>query len=232
MGDFNDEFKAAGETPRNTYIRNSGMYNVTISKVELSEIAKPDYKGNPFMQVTFVTEEGERSVASLYRPREGDDEEKAGFKLKKIRELFENAGIDMKIQGSEALKQLPGKKVRGLFKQVEYLGYNKDENNRPTIKTKIEYSFSIKIGETIEGNQSYFFTALSETNRTKYDMEFEKWERSNAANQQENTSQTSQATPSDAESDKLDPFSPDVPGASSIASAGQENGKGEDKSFV
>ena len=49
--------------------------------------------------------------------------------------------------------------------------------NKPIVKTKIEYSFSVKATDELIGNQSYFKNFLKDADRMKFEGELAKWGR-------------------------------------------------------
>ena len=82
-------------------------------------------------------------------------------------------------EGENVIKSAIGKKVKALFKEVEYIGVIADLNNKPEIRTKIEYSFSAKAENVIKGNQSYLRTPLDEKGQLQLAADLEKWTRDN-----------------------------------------------------
>lgn len=160
------------------YINKPCVELVTIKAYKMSP---KEHTGCPFIEFTFETTDSSKLInnTKLYRTRETDSPETREIKLKKIKELLNNAGADFSLKGEAVIKSSIGKKVKVLFKEVEYIGYDKDNMNRPEIKTKIEYSFSAKETDDIQGNQSYFRTPLREKDLKKYQGELLKWERDN-----------------------------------------------------
>jgi len=173
--EMNDIKKA--ETTGN-YIRKACVEIVTIKSFKMSP---KDHAGCPFIEFVFETTNAEKAISTnrLFRVREGDSPEIIEFKNKRLKELLENAGADFKLKAEQVIASAVGKKVRALFKEVEYIGYDKDNFNKPEIRTKIEYSFSAKAENEINGNQSYLFSALREKDRNKFNGELEKWNRDN-----------------------------------------------------
>jgi hypothetical protein len=160
------------------YIKKACVEVVTIKGYKMSP---KEHTGCPYIEVTFETTDASKSTNNtrLYLVREGDSPDTIEFKNKRIKELLENAGADFSLKGEQVLKSAVSKKVKALFKSVEYIGYNKDNFNQPEIRTKIEYSFSAKADAEINGNQSYLFSALKEADRKKFEGELAKWNRDN-----------------------------------------------------
>jgi hypothetical protein len=183
---FNNEMNGIAnyEIKSNSYINKPGIEEVVITKYEL---VNPD-KGTPYLELTFQTADDNKLSLSqrFYRVKDGDSEESASFKLDRIKRVLINAGANFNLTGEEVLKSSLNNKFQVLFKQVEYIGYDKDNANKPIIKTKIEYSFSEPIGKEINGNQSYFYSKLRDRDQLKFDGELKNWERDNSSSQPTN----------------------------------------------
>jgi len=163
------------------YIKKPCVEVVTLKSYKMSP---NDHKGCPFIDIVFHTD-GEvklSNTARLYRVREGDSEDTKKFKNKRIKELLINAGADFNLTGEAILKSAMDKKVKALFKTVEYIGVDSNNFNKPEIRTKIEYSFSVKADEDLQGNQSYFHTPLNEKGQKQLAGDLAKWERDNPNN--------------------------------------------------
>jgi len=176
---FDDEMNDIEKTETTgKYIQEACVEVVVIKGYELSTA---DYKGVPYVDFTFETDNDEKAVntSRFFRVKPDDKPEVAGYKRKKIKELLENAGADFTLKGEQVIKSAIGLKVKALFKKVEYIGVNANLNNKPIIKTKIEFSFSAKADATIKGNQSYLFTPLNEKMHTKLAADLAKWVRDN-----------------------------------------------------
>ena len=155
---------------------------VTIKDYKMSP---NDHKGVPFIEFTFETmgdENGANKASTnsrLYRVQQGDSESKKAIKNKKIKELLQNAGADFSKKGEEVVKSSIGKVINALFKQSEYIGVNKDENNKPVIKTKVDYSFSAPKNKAIQGTRKYLYSVLNEQDQNKFEGLLAQWERDN-----------------------------------------------------
>jgi hypothetical protein len=180
--DFNNEMnqiKSAESSSK--YIDEPCVVAVEVVSYKLSE-SDASYKGNPYLEVTVKTVTDNANDAKIksitfYRTKDGDSEKAKEFKLKRMKEFMENAEADFSKQGEEVLKDIVGKRLKCLFKNVEYIGKDKDNYNKPVIKSVIEYSFSKKVNEQISGNQSYFHTPLKEVEMEKYKQQLAIWER-------------------------------------------------------
>lgn len=184
---FDDEMnEIANAESQSKYISKPCVELCTLSKYEMSPSG---HKGKPYIDFTFVSvETGESNRTRFYRTTPEDTDAGKEFKLKRLKELFENAGGDFSKKGEDVIKSAIGNQLNVLFKQSEYLGYDKDQNNKPVIKTKIEYSFSSEKDKPINGNESYLYGKLREADAKKYQGELAKWERDN-----KNTQPTSQS---------------------------------------
>lgn len=198
---FEDEMNAVknAETTGN-YISKACVELVTIKGYKMSPA---DHKGCPFIEFTFETANAAKEINTtrLYRVRETDSPETIEYKNKRLKELLENAEADFTLKGEQVIKSAVTKKVKALFKEVEYIGYDKNNNNKPEVRTKIEYSFSGKADGTINGNQSYLFSALRDSDRNKFEGELAKWMRDFPAG---TTPQQSNAEPVEAPSNDDD----------------------------
>jgi len=155
---------------------------VTIKSYKMSPTTA-DFKGCPYIEFVFETkgENKESNSTRLYRVREGDTPDTKEFKNRKIKELLTHAGADFTLGGEKVIISAIGKEVKALFKEVEYPGVDAALNNKPNIKTKIDYSFSTFPDKDIKGNQSYLFTPLNPKDKAKFDGDLAKWERDNPA---------------------------------------------------
>ena len=160
------------------YIDSAGTYLVLIKNIESSPA---NHTGCPYFEITFETVDDAKNINStrLFRTREGDKPEAAAIKKKKIKELLQNAGADFSLKGMAIIKSAIGKKVQALFRKSEYPGVDGDLNNKPIIKTKIEYSFSGPANSELEGKQSYLFKSLSDSQIKTMEADMDKWERDN-----------------------------------------------------
>lgn len=178
---FDDEMKDVEKAELGgNYINKACVEVVTIKSYKMSP-TDPSFTGCPYIEVTFETigETKAINTSRIYRVRPTDSESSKEWKLKRIKELFSNAGADWSLGGEKTIMSAVGKQVKALFKEVEYVGVDKNNNNKPEIRTKIEYSFSTKADEQLKGNQSYLRSPLDEKGQVKLAAELEKWLRDN-----------------------------------------------------
>jgi len=145
-----------------------------IKEVFESEKQK-DYTGKPFFDIKVETEKGLKSTIRLWRATDEDTESAKEFKLKRLKEFLTNAEANF-TDPKNIMKSIIGKRVFILFRTEEYIGYDKDFNRRPEIRTKISMNFSSPEWRPIQGNQSYFHKKLSDQYQKKFDAELLKWE--------------------------------------------------------
>jgi hypothetical protein len=178
---FDDEMKdiAKAELGGN-YITKPGVEIVTLKSYKMSP-TDASFKGCPYVEVTFETIDDTKSIntARLYRVRPQDTESSKEWKLKRIKELFTNAGANWELKGEAVIASAMGNQVKALFKEKEYVGVDGNNNNKPEIRTKIEYSFSARADAEINGNQSYLRGPLDEKGQAQLAADLEKWNRDN-----------------------------------------------------
>lgn len=179
---FDKEFESIvkQESSGGKYISIPGVFVVEITGCKLSDdIEKKDFKGTPYILFTFKTDEDLTSDQKFHRVKDGDSEKAIEYKQSKIKELFANAGVNLAESGAKALIEIAGKKVKALFRTEEYVGYDKDNQNKPIIKEVIKYLYSGPADAKLAGKQSYFQKPLNEKDKAKYDAELKKWNRDN-----------------------------------------------------
>ena len=186
-----------GAETSGNYIDQPGVCLVTIKGYKMSP---NDHKGVPFIEFTFETlgdENGANKASTssrLYRVQSGDSETKKAIKNKKIKELLQNAGADFGKKGEDVVKSSIGKVINALFKQSEYISVNKDENNKPVIKTKVDYSFSAPKNKDIQGTRKYLYSVLNEQDQNKFEGLLAQWNQDNGggSSSTQNTSPTAE----------------------------------------
>ena len=196
---WEDEFKQAeqAEVSNSKYMNTPRATIVEVMSCKLSEDINKDHKGCPYMEVEFRdTNTEELNTSKFFRTRAEDSEETKGFKLKGIKEFFMNAGIDMKTAGAKALVEVVGKQLKALFRSEEYIGYDKDQNNMPVVKTTIRYLYSGPIDQEFSGSSKYFNKILKADEKAKFDAELKTWERDNKASSEKAAADTKANTPS------------------------------------
>jgi hypothetical protein len=166
------------------YINESGVKLVTIKDVKLSE-SNTDYKGNPYIEITLEDKDGAINNAKFFRVTENDSDNAKKVKTKMLKEIFINAKADQsKIKSPiDYLNSIKGNKIKVFFRKEEYIGYDKDNFNKPIIKTIVKYAWSAEENGNIFGNQSHLLKPLNEDKKNKFNFELEQWEKNNNTQQ-------------------------------------------------
>lgn len=185
---WDKEFQSAEkqEVTGGKYISTPMVALVEVTEVKLSEDKDPKYTGCPYLEVAFKVVNDEKNndkvnTSKFFRTRDSDSEDVRGYKLEGIKKFFTNAGVDMKVAGAKALAEVIGKQLKVLFRSEEYVGYDKNNNNKPVIKTTIKYLYSGPANEELEGQMKYFTKALVGKDVAKFELESKKWETDNNA---------------------------------------------------
>lgn len=174
------------ESSGGNYISSPMVALVEVTEVKLSEDKDKAYTGCPYLEVTFKIAEGEKNAgqqntSKFFRVRDKDGEDTRGYKLDAIKKFFTNAGVDMKVAGAKALVEVVGKKIKVLFRSEEYVGYDKNNSNKPVIKTTIKYLYSGPADEELQGQTKYFSKGLVGKDVAKFELESKKWVEDNGA---------------------------------------------------
>lgn len=184
-----NEFKdLMGVTTGTDYLTEPCVSLCEITDVKSSDNEK-DYKGAPYYDVSVTLENGKKSTIRFWRPKDGDSEKAKEFKLKRLKEFLTNAEADF-TEPSSVMKSIIKKRVFILFRQEEYIGKDKDFNNRPVIKKKIDMNFSSPEYRPIEGNQSYFYKPLNDEMQKKFEAQLQLWQRENGESESKQEEKT------------------------------------------
>jgi hypothetical protein len=180
MSNLNDEFKQIQSATVNRYITEPGPCTVTIKEVQPSELKK-EYTGKPFFNFLVMNENGESHNLTFYRTTKEDSDAAMKFKLSRMKEFFENCGVPMdgKLSAQQILEALKGKKVQIFFRKTEKVMYDKQNLKKPYVGEIIEYNFSKKVGEKMEGNVSYMHRKIDDKEQSRFAHELSEWNRSN-----------------------------------------------------
>jgi len=212
---WDKEFQSAEkqEVSGGKYISSPMVALVEVTECKLSEDKDPKYTGCPYLEVTFkVTDgnknDGQMNTSKFFRTRDTDSAETRGFKLEGIKKFFTHAGVDMSVAGAKALVEVVGKQLKVLFRSEEYVGYDKDNNNKPVVKTTIKYLYSGPADEELGGQMKYFTKGLGAKDIAKFEFESKKWEADNAANKPADMTSGVGAVVSD---DTIAPANDDLP---------------------
>lgn len=191
-----DEWKAVKDSKGSTrYISEPGVYLVKCTKVKFSEedaaheALVQQGKKRRYIEFELETGDGKKSRATFYRTLEKDKPETKELMNNKIKDFLTNCGADWTKNGQDIPRSCVGKSHNALFKSEEYIGYDKNANNKPERKTIVKYSFGKPADQQITGNQTYLVARLSDRDVQRFHLELENWTRENpqAANASTNT---------------------------------------------
>lgn len=182
MTNLSNEFQEISDAETGpVYIKEPGVKLVTIKDYKLSEDNK-DYKGNPYLEISFEDGTGAINNAKFYRTKDGDSEDAKRIKTKILKEFLVNANVDQsKIKDPKAyLNSIKGNKIKVFFRTEEYVTVDKNNFNEPVIRDIVKYGWSSKENEEIYGNQSHLRKPLNSENMSKYEYQLEQWKKDNA----------------------------------------------------
>jgi len=183
---FNDIANAKGGGGSNGgYEDRPGWYLCTIKEVNVS----PDnHPGAPYIEFKMRTEEDKMITAKLWVARPSDAEKTQANKNKRIKEFFEDAGVSLSNGPEEAIKEIVGKQLNCAFQQREYVGKDRDQGDKPVIRTVLNFYYSKKVGDKYEPlNESNSVQRLSKSDEMKYQQTMTMWEKQNAAKNPQRT---------------------------------------------
>tara|TARA_A100000172_G_scaffold24589_1_gene14374 strand:- start:370 stop:948 length:579 start_codon:yes stop_codon:yes gene_type:complete len=130
------------ENKERVWIDKPGPYKVMVSKVMMSESVE-GFTGCPFVKFYCETPDGKSTGIKFFRTREQDNDRVKQIKQERIAKFIRNAGGHM--QGSDAktiFESVVGRDVYVLLSNKEYVGRDTNHNNKPVVKTTIDYLFS------------------------------------------------------------------------------------------
>lgn len=183
------------------FINTPGIYEVEINSFILSDDVDK-YKGKPYIEFELVNDEEKVSKARFWRPHSEDKEESIVWKKRRLRDFLRDAGLDVEaVIGLELLKKAVGKKAKCLFREREYVGYDKENNNKPTVKTIVDFYFSVPKDSEKKYGENYFYAQLDADNQRKLDYELDDWNKKH-----ESAPVTTEASKSDDSSGDKPPF--------------------------
>lgn len=179
---LDQEFGQISKVQTLKYIDEEGVHAIMVKDVMSSE-QKQGYTGKPFIEFQVVTvEDNKHNRITFYRVNPEDDQEKANFKMKKLKEFIENLGVQMEVNGkpkpsTQILAECKGKTLNALYKRSEKIAYDKNNSKKPYIKEVVEYSFSKPITEKIAGNVSYLRGELNAKEKIRFEHELATWKK-------------------------------------------------------
>jgi hypothetical protein len=155
--------------------------------IEITDSSKiDDYTGKPYFEflcktdrINPDTEEPLHIKCRFGRVYAGLSDKAKEIRLQQLKEFLTNANADFSKKGMEILMSVKGNSVKCLFRNREYIGVDKDANNKPVIKTILEYGFSTGPTDDIKSNESYFFKGLRDQDKGKLSAQLADWKRDN-----------------------------------------------------
>tara|TARA_R110002072_G_scaffold1582_6_gene13187 strand:+ start:3007 stop:3597 length:591 start_codon:yes stop_codon:yes gene_type:complete len=172
------------------YEKKAGVYLCTVKSVSESP---EGHMGSPYLLFKMRNEKDRAISAKLWVANESDDIEKANRKDNKIKQVFENFGIDIVGKnGADLMSEVIGKQAMFAFQEREYIG--KDPGTfKPEIKTALNYFYSAKVDGKINPlNEGNCTQKLSEGDYRKFEQQVMQWEQQNpqmASNTQEKSNE-------------------------------------------
>jgi hypothetical protein len=171
----NDEFEAMKSVEASKkYISTPGVHICKILSIENSDNIK-GYTGKPYLKIELENQNGEINTTRYYRVTPNDSDNAAKFKHQRLKEFFEASKADFS-SASAMIKTAVGKKIQVFFRKEEFIGIDKEQNDKPVIKTKLEVLFVKSIDADIVGNQSWMFKGLTEEMQAKFKSQKDLWE--------------------------------------------------------
>tara|TARA_R110002012_G_scaffold293255_2_gene488879 strand:+ start:214 stop:804 length:591 start_codon:yes stop_codon:yes gene_type:complete len=159
------------------YENKAGVYLCTVKSVEESP---EGHMGSPYLLFKMRTEEDRAISAKLWVANDTDDVDKANRKDNKIKQVFENLGVDIAGKsGADLMAEVIGKQANFAFQEREYIG--KDPGTfKPIIRTALNYFYSGKKGNKINPlNEGNCTQKLSEGDYRKFEQQIMQWEQQN-----------------------------------------------------
>jgi hypothetical protein len=159
------------------YETKAGVYLCTVKSVEESP---ENHMGSPYLLFKMRTEEDKAITAKLWVATAQDDIDKANRKDHKIKQVFENLGVDIANKdGLELMQEAVGKQANFAFQEREYVGKN-PSTHKPEIKTALNYFYSGKVGAKINPlNEDNCIQKLSDGDYRSFEQQMMQFERQN-----------------------------------------------------
>ena len=159
------------------YENKAGVYLCTVKSVEESP---EGHMGSPYLLFKMRTEENKAISAKLWVANDTDDIDKANRKDNKIKQVFENLGVDISGKsGADSMAEAVDKQANFAFQEREYIG--KDPGTfKPLIRTALNYFYSGKKDNKINPlNEGNCTQKLSEGDYRKFEQQIMQWEQQN-----------------------------------------------------
>ena len=186
FGNITDAIQGASGATQ--WLREPYVGRVAIKRIAYSEDSvktdekgnKKAYSGTPYFKFHIETKpaNGESKITDiiLWRPKEGETEEKSKGKLGKIKGLYDSCGVDSKLKGEEYLEAIIDKECNMVIQMQEralLLAKPPKIANNPT------YWFSKPLDEFIDITQDKLYYRLSETDLAKFHAASDKYNKAN-----------------------------------------------------
>jgi hypothetical protein len=159
------------------YENRAGIYTCVVKSIEESP---EGHMGSPYLLLKMRTEEDKAISAKLWVANDTDDAEKANRKDNKIKQVFENLGVDIAGKdGAQLMQEVIGKKANFAFQEREYV--SKDPGTyKPEIRTALNYFYSGKVGAKINPlNEGNAVQKLSDGDYRGFEQQMMQWEKQN-----------------------------------------------------
>lgn len=176
---FDDLPTAGGSKKEKVYIDKPGGYKMSISGYFMSEDIE-GHKGCPFVKFYCEASDGKMTGIKFFRSREGDSEKAATYKKERILKFLKNAGADLTAKGKAIFDSVTDKNVYVLLTNKEYVTIDTNNNNKPVVRTTIDYLFSSN-SEITKIKPDMLNNSLSDKDNAKYQKELTEWEASNSS---------------------------------------------------
>jgi hypothetical protein len=159
------------------YEKRAGIYTCVVKSVEESP---EGHMGSPYLLFKMRTAEDKAISAKLWVANENDDVNKANRKDNKIKQVFENLGVDVAGKDAvELMQEVIGKTANFAFQEREYIGRDPG-THRPEIRTALNYFYSGKTESKINPlNESNAVQKLSDGDYMKFEQQVMQWEKQN-----------------------------------------------------
>jgi hypothetical protein len=111
------------------------------------------YKSTPFISFKLDTAAKIPGEGTFWLSKPGEDQQKVNRKRLKLRGFLETIGVDVEATPQDKLLDAAvGKEFEGAFSRREYIGKDSKNNNKPTVRTRVELRYWNKAGVPFTGN--------------------------------------------------------------------------------
>jgi hypothetical protein len=163
-----------------SYESKPGRYLCRVTGVELSP---KDHKGTPYFLMKMRSQNDKEINTKLWRANPNDEASKKANKEKKIKRFFTDAGVDLTITRGEAvLKDIVGRSLMCMFTSEEYIGVERNNNNKPCKRTSISLYYTGPQDEDMKPiGDDKAYKVLSAEDEEKLSQQLGVWEMNNAS---------------------------------------------------